>query len=1321
MTEDENHKHVVVGIVAARGVKTGSAVIPHCTLRPSQSDAMELPAGAPVKGHRGSNTAFHAYYRVCLPALGGGGEGKLGVEVSLYTHKVLGGDSLVGTGTLVVDLGEVVETGECVLEWVGLDAKGGKRKKESGSEGMLDSGASMGSLRLEDGGVARRMAVRIMVQVEGNESYAEKKARSVFVLPEDARECVGEASGWGPQFLPSHADEVEAALLEVDHDPGLNPLSVVEENPQELLGMYGALFASAPHTLFVQPSGDGKDGGVVVAVLGSVQSGWLGKNVMAYWTVTFAKSAIRYLCVTVSAKRPLSISQVLAKISPEWGHPDELDTFGQMDVVPGNPGDDAIIDQLVKMETPEPELKVKLGVLLATAGQVEENAMYSNRESTPLFSEFLSLLGDRVQLRGFPGYSAQLDTEHDGSGTHSVYRADFLGHEVMFHVSTELQYDETDEQRIQRKRFIGNDIVVILFAEDVETPFPGECLTSEYTNVLLVVTPVVYQGSPFYRVTSVRKKGVPAFGPLVHALYPRTPGFATFLLTKAINGEDAACSSPEFLVRDRRTRATYLDLFRKSLDASRLGSVADGQEAPWRPPLAPHPPFGSGSAIRRRHGGDDAGARPGIVRLPVLSDFAGHISAVDSVGPYVFLGTSKGVFVYREGSSAPPELTVPLQNVIQIGVDTHLGVLYIRTSPPQDHMFAITVRELISGEDPTVVMLTPLRPTYFTWGVSKGRNVVVVVVGRGEGLVIFDATTVAFRPIKHLHMPSTISSVCLTETGLYIGTTGERTHLAASSPFEDFVASAPSSARTDDGSSEHGASSSSVSSSMSPSTFHAHHVSSALARVIAVSEKKESERRAAIAAASTSTRSFFRFRSSRSSGSASSSGKLDAMAASAGAPVCGPKGVQTDAATSFSGTGPLWGPPASYFVDMFPDGGGGGGSGGPRMVELSREGTFAAMAVAALRLATGMVVAYPTYGVLLDPSGRIDRRVDKIWWTSQPRAFLPLGPFFVVVYELYVEVYSGVAGALVERIPVIVDVPNEVGSRGGFVTVWEPETRMSRVEVLVFVRNVAVPPESWVAPLLTPEMEIRTRILIGPGDDELEFLFGGGGKDRWGESMGWEGSDAGTYLSGGGDSRSVGSGALSPRGLVSAQASMVSLAVERALQQQLSKAARRQLHKMRSQASALKRWRRRRRRAREANKVSSLSQVGADVTYVPPPQQPGVRSCRYCVSNGGLEASSAVRFVDISRVLAVQDQTGDPASFYADRLLDQLAHEQTTPASASVLGGLTPLAHPPPGGGPAHDRGLDEAIWKTEVELAELDRILHFVAHSNLFPTRRRR
>lgn len=47
------------------------------------------------------------------------------------------------------------------------------------------------------------------------------------------------------------------------------------------------------------------------------------------------------------------------------------------------------------------------------AGQSTEEDMYNNESAGPAFEEFLDLLGDRVRLKGWEKYRAQLDTKSE--------------------------------------------------------------------------------------------------------------------------------------------------------------------------------------------------------------------------------------------------------------------------------------------------------------------------------------------------------------------------------------------------------------------------------------------------------------------------------------------------------------------------------------------------------------------------------------------------------------------------------------------------------------------------------------------------------------------------------------------------------------------------------------------------------------------------------------------------------------------------------------------------------------------------------------------
>ena len=113
--------------------------------------------------------------------------------------------------------------------------------------------------------------------------------------------------------------------------------------------------------------------------------------------------------------------------------------------------------------------KFKFGIMYQKFGQVTEEAIFGNRNHSPAMEEFMHLLGQKVRLNEHSGYRGGLDTRHGHTGTFALYEK-YHGNEIMFHVSTLLPYVESDDQQLQRKCHIGNDIVSIVFQE-VNTPF----------------------------------------------------------------------------------------------------------------------------------------------------------------------------------------------------------------------------------------------------------------------------------------------------------------------------------------------------------------------------------------------------------------------------------------------------------------------------------------------------------------------------------------------------------------------------------------------------------------------------------------------------------------------------------------------------------------------------------------------------------------------------------------------------------------------------------------------------------------------------------
>lgn len=216
--------------------------------------------------------------------------------------------------------------------------------------------------------------------------------------------------------------------------------------------------------------------------------------------------------------------------------------------------------QLLKLDEQGLTNKYKVGILYCKAGQGTEEDMYNNEDAGPAFTEFLETVGKRVRLKGFDHYKAGLDNKTDSTGTHSLY-ATLHECEVMFHVSTMLPFTPNNRQQLLRKRHIGNDIVTIVFQEPGSLPFTPKNIRSQFQHVFIIVRAInPCTENTHYKVSVSRSKEVPVFGPPIRsgAVYPKSKGFAEFLVSKVINAENAAHRSEKFATMATRTRQEYL-------------------------------------------------------------------------------------------------------------------------------------------------------------------------------------------------------------------------------------------------------------------------------------------------------------------------------------------------------------------------------------------------------------------------------------------------------------------------------------------------------------------------------------------------------------------------------------------------------------------------------------------------------------------------------------------------------------------------------------------------------------------------------------------
>ncbi|KAJ3099390.1 hypothetical protein HDU97_003223 [Phlyctochytrium planicorne] len=219
--------------------------------------------------------------------------------------------------------------------------------------------------------------------------------------------------------------------------------------------------------------------------------------------------------------------------------------------------DPALPNELLAMEERQVIRSYKFGVVYMTEGQTTEEEMLQNKHenASPAFKQFLNFLGETIELKGWKGYRAGLDVSgSNNTGTQSVYTK-WQGYEIMFHVSTLLPFNDRDKQQLERKRHIGNDIVMIVF-QDSQTPSPLSTITSHQNHVIVIVQP----HGDGYKINIAPRVGVPAFTPEI----PEPPILSTdavsrdFFLHKLVNGERASYKSPSFAPKIQRTRSVLL-------------------------------------------------------------------------------------------------------------------------------------------------------------------------------------------------------------------------------------------------------------------------------------------------------------------------------------------------------------------------------------------------------------------------------------------------------------------------------------------------------------------------------------------------------------------------------------------------------------------------------------------------------------------------------------------------------------------------------------------------------------------------------------------
>ena len=136
--------------------------------------------------------------------------------------------------------------------------------------------------------------------------------------------------------------------------------------------------------------------------------------------------------------------------------------------------------------------------------------------------------------------------------------------EIMFHVSTMLPFDPNDDQQVARKRFIGNDIVAIVYQEPGAV-FNPSVISSHFLHSYIVVQPELHTLQ--FKVVNIAKNGVSEFLPAINCqyLFNCDSEFREFLLSKLINAELASMDAPTFSKLQKRTRLKLFEAMTNEL------------------------------------------------------------------------------------------------------------------------------------------------------------------------------------------------------------------------------------------------------------------------------------------------------------------------------------------------------------------------------------------------------------------------------------------------------------------------------------------------------------------------------------------------------------------------------------------------------------------------------------------------------------------------------------------------------------------------------------------------------------------------------------
>ncbi|KAI8990343.1 hypothetical protein BDB01DRAFT_781017 [Pilobolus umbonatus] len=214
----------------------------------------------------------------------------------------------------------------------------------------------------------------------------------------------------------------------------------------------------------------------------------------------------------------------------------------------------------------------KFGLLTVCEGQTTEEEWFSNSGISDGLKKLLDIIGEPIELKGYKGYSAGLDTKTGESGEIS-YRSSWKDHEIMFHIAPLMPSREHDVQQIHRKRYIGNDIVCIVFIEGKSQKFDPNHIKSQFLHVFILIQLETIDEDDVWRVEVIHHTNVHDFSPFIPspALFYNTDDLKGFLILKLINAENSSLKSDKFSLPNNKARlCIFQGLLSMGLEAAQV-------------------------------------------------------------------------------------------------------------------------------------------------------------------------------------------------------------------------------------------------------------------------------------------------------------------------------------------------------------------------------------------------------------------------------------------------------------------------------------------------------------------------------------------------------------------------------------------------------------------------------------------------------------------------------------------------------------------------------------------------------------------------------